>query len=66
MSLPYSAASWSALSECGISLSYSLTFWSFLVYNNQNKSELLCKLLYCFSVHSNSELSHNNYKSVLL
>ena len=29
---PYSAMSWSALSNCGISCSYSLTFWSFLVY----------------------------------
>ena len=53
--------SWSALSDCGISWSYSLTFWPFLVYYNQNKSVLSCKLLNCLSVHSNCELYHNNY-----
>ena len=59
--LPNIAVSWSALSDCGISWSYSLTLWSFLVYYNQNKSILLCKLVHCLSVHSNSELSLNNY-----
>ena len=38
-----------------------LYFGHFFVYYNQNKSVLLCKLLKCLSVHSNSELSHNNY-----
>ena len=61
VSLPYSAVSWSALSDCGIFWSYSLTPWSFLVYYNQNKSVLLCKLLNCLSVYSNSESSQNNY-----
>ena len=58
MCLPYSAVSESALSDCDISWSYSLTFWSFLVYYNKNKSVFfLCKLLNCLSVHS----SHKNY-----
>ena len=61
MSLPYSAVSWSALSDCGISCSYSPTCWSFLVYYNQNKLVLLCKLLNCLSVNPNCELSHNHY-----
>ena len=61
MSLPYSAVGWSALSDSGISWSYLLIFWPFFVYCNQNKSALLCKLLNCMSVHSNSELSHNNF-----
>ena len=51
LSLPYSAVSWSALSDCGISLSYLLTFLQFLVYYNQNKSVILSKLLNCLSVH---------------
>ena len=53
--------SWSALTDYGISWSFSLTFWSFLVRYNQNKSVLLCKLLNFLSVHSNSEFSHNIY-----
>ena len=58
MSLPYSAVRWSALSDCDISWTYSLTFWSFLVYLNQNQSVLLCNLLLkLLSVQSSSELS---------
>ena len=45
VSLPYSAVSWSAPSDCGIFWSHSLIFWSFLVYYNKDKSVLLCKLL---------------------
>ena len=44
VSLPYSAVSRNAVSYCGISWSYSLTF-SILVYYNNNRSALLCKLL---------------------
>ena len=61
VSFRYSAVSWSALSDCGISWSYPHAFRSFLVYYSQNKSVILCKLLNCLSVHSNSCLSHNNY-----
>ena len=57
VSLPYCAASWSALSDFG----YILSYGSCLVYYHRNKSVLLCKLLNCLSVHPNSELSHNNY-----
>ena len=57
VSLPYCAASWSALSDFG----YILSYGSCLVYYNRKKSVLLCKLLNCLSVHTNSELSHNNY-----
>ena len=45
MFLTCSAVSRSAVSDCGISWSYSLTFWSFLVNYNHNRSALLCKLL---------------------
>ena len=34
-----------AVCDCGISCSYSLTFRSFHLYYNQNRSTLLCKLL---------------------
>ena len=37
MSLLYSAVSWSALNDCGIFMSYSLTIWSFLIYYNQKR-----------------------------
>ena len=44
-SLPYSAVIWYTVSDCGVYWSYSLTFWSYFVYYNQNWSAHLCKLL---------------------
>ena len=38
-----------------------LHFGHSFVYYNENKSVLLCKLLNCLSVHTNIELSQNNF-----
>ena len=45
MILSHGAVGWFAVCDCGSSWSCSLTFWSFHLYYNQNRSAILCKLL---------------------
>ena len=54
--LSYGAVGWSAVCDCGISWSYSLLFWSFHVYYNQNRSALLCKLVSDNSLFASAQI----------